>query len=84
MVRRKVYLEKVDGHIGANHITSAEKIGNTTGIEADGFETVLLSDVFEAVLVSARNQYGYVRSEPLPVLVGTHSMSYMGLIFWIS
>ena len=69
MVRQKVYLEKVEGHIGANHITSAEKIGNTSGTEVNMFETILLSDVFETVYVTTRHQHDIDQSEPLTVLV---------------
>ena len=72
MVRRKVYLEKIEGHIGANHLTSAEEIGETPGSEADNvFETVLLGDVFESVYVSTRYQHDIVESEPLRVLVSS-------------
>ena len=69
MVRQKVYLEKVEGHIGANHITSAQKLGNTSGTEVNMFETILLSDVFETVYVTTRHQHDIVQSEPLTVLV---------------
>ena len=69
MVRRKVYLEKIEGHIGANHLTSAEKTENTSGTEGDVFETVLLSDVFETVYATTRQQHDSVESEPLTVLV---------------
>ena len=69
MVRRKVYLEKIEGHIGANHLTSAEKTENTSGTEVDVFETVLLSDVFETVYATTRQQHDSVKSEPLTVLV---------------
>ena len=69
MVRQKVYLEKVEGHIGANHITSAQKLGNTSGTEVNMFETILLSDVFETVYVTTRHQHDIDQSEPLTVLV---------------
>lgn len=70
MVRQKVYLEKVEGHIGANHIASAEKIGNMSGTDdVNMFETILLSDVFETVHVTTRHQHDIVESEPLTVLV---------------
>ena len=69
MVRRKVYLEKVEGHIGANHLASAEKIEEKSGAEVDMFTTILLSDVFEAVHVTTRHQLDIIESEPLTVLV---------------
>ena len=69
MVRRKVYMEKVEGNIGANHLTSAEKVQNTSGTEINVFETILLSDVFEIVYDTTRHQHDIVESEPLVVLV---------------
>ena len=71
MVRRKVYLENVEGHIGANHLTSAEEMGETPGSADNVFETVLLGDVFESVYVSTRYQHDIVESEPLRVLVSS-------------
>ena len=69
MVRRKVYLNKIEGHIGANSITSAEKVENTPGSEVNVFETILLSDVFETVYSNTRNQPDIVESDPLKILV---------------
>ena len=71
MVRRKVYLKNVEGHIGANHLTSAEEIGDTPGSEDNVFETVLLGDVFESIYASTRYQHDIVESEPLRVLVSS-------------
>ena len=69
MVRRKVYLEKMEGHIGANHLISAEDVGNSSGTVGSEFETVLLSDVFEAVHESTRSQDDSAKKKPLTVLV---------------
>ena len=69
MVRRKVYLEKMEGHIGANHLISAEDVGKSSGIVGSEFETVLLSDIFEIIHESTRNFVNIVKKEPLTVLV---------------
>ena len=72
MVRRRVYLEKMEGHIGANHLISAEGKGNSTGTVGSEFETVLLSDVFETIHESyPRSQNDVVKNKkkPLTVLV---------------
>ena len=70
MVRRKVYLEKMEGHIGANHLISAEDVGKSTGTVGSEFETVLLSDILEAVHDSTRSQGDNVKKKkPLTVLV---------------
>ena len=67
MVRRKVFMKSVKGNVGANYLSSpAEYVGNATMKEADEFQTILLSDVFEAVYVTSRFQH---ESEPLVVLV---------------
>ena len=69
MVRRKVYLEKMEGHIGANHLISAEDVGNSSGTVGSEFETVLLSDVLEAVHDVTRSQGDIAKKKPLKVLV---------------
>ena len=67
MVRRKVFMKTVKGNVGANFLSSpTEHVGNATMKEADEFETILLSDVFEAVYVMSRYQHD---SKPLLVLV---------------
>ena len=69
MVRRKVYLEKMEGHIGANHLISAEDAGKSTGTVGSEFETVLLSDILETVHESTRSQDDRAKKKPLTVLV---------------
>ena len=60
-------MKSVKGNVVANYLGSpAEYVGNTTMKEADEFQTILLSDVFEAVYVTSRFQH---ESEPLVVLV---------------
>ena len=60
-------MKTVKGNVGANFLSSpTEEAGNTTEYENDVFETILLSDVFEAVYVMSRYQHD---SKPLLVLV---------------
>ena len=66
-VRRKVFMKTVKGNVGANFLGSpTEGAGNTTNYENDVFETILLSDVFEAVYLTSRYEHD---SEPLAILV---------------
>ena len=51
-------MKTVKGNVGANFLSSpTEHVGNATMKEADEFETILLSDVFEAVYVMSRYQH---------------------------
>ena len=66
-VRRKVSIETVKGNVGGNFLSSpTEEAGNTTEYENDVFETILLSDVLEAVYITSRYEHD---SEPLAILV---------------
>lgn len=62
-------MEKVDGHVGANHLSAPAEKTHTPGAEVNVFDTILLIDVFEAVYATTRHQLDIVASEPLIVLV---------------
>ena len=72
-LRREVHLELIKGNVGANFLSSpTDEIVPTKGSEVNVFETILLSDVFEAMYVTTRKEQDTVPTDdtgPLTVLV---------------
>ena len=74
MLRRKVHLKMVEGNVGGNYISEpTDEVVHSIGSGTNVFETILLSDVFEAMYVTTRHQHDTMPTDdsgPLPVLVG--------------
>ena len=73
MVRRKAHLNLIKGNVGANYLSApTDEVVHTIGSRANVFETILLSDVLEAMYITTRHQHDTMPTDvsgPLTVLV---------------